>query len=359
MDRIFKPHLLKIERKRTSLGRDLSCGLRLDRNERVSDFPVKIMAGILDSIRPHLLTAYPDTENFYAALSDWLKIPSECLYITNAITEAIRIIFETLIDPQDEVVTISPTFPMYKIYSQIYQAKLKEVGFLKNLTLDKNGLFKSINKETTLVCLPNPNLPIESALSIEELRGLAGKCRKLGVMLVVDEAYAFFGASSAIPLIQEFDNVIVLQTFSKAFGLAGLRLGYIISNKKNIEYLTKTRSLVESNAISMAIGEYMLKRPRVMRDYVSQVKEGKEFVQNSLTMMGYRWFGGNLTNGMLIFLKDKGEVDNTLAYLKNKKIYVRGSFEYPIENCMRLTLGPKPQMKQFINALAGYRKRSC
>jgi len=354
----YKPHLLKLMRKRTSLGRDLDKGLCLDRNERVMPFSDHIINDIYRHIPKHAFSAYPDTDSLYARLAAWLNIPQERVYIINGITEGIRIVFETLISPGDRVVTISPTFPMYEIYAEIYQARLHNVEYKEDLSLDIKGLYDAINNDTCLVCLPNPNLPIESILKLDEIRRLADKCKKCGAILVVDEAYCFFGAASAVCLVEEYDNLVVFQTFSKAFGLAGIRLGYIVSNEENIEYLAKTRSLVESNGFSMAIGEYMLEHVEVMNKYSREVREGAEYVKNQIQNLGFRCFGGNVTNGLLIFLRSKTDTENLINSLKNSKIYVRGSFGHPIENCVRLTIGPKEAMKKFISAFSKWAKVS-
>jgi len=357
MKKRFKPHLLKIVRKRTSVGRDLVNGLRLDRNERVINFDDSILNDIYKFLPKHIMTAYPDTESLYEELSKWLKINKEEIYITNAITEGIRIVFETLVNPFDKVVMLSPTYPMYEIYAKIYQASISPVKFSADLTLDRKTLLDSIDKNTVLVCIPNPNLPVESMLTLDEIRQLAEKCKKCDTALVIDEAYAFFGSKSAMSLIKEYDNIIVFQTFSKAFGLAGVRLGYMVSNKENIEYLSKTRSLVESNGISMSIAEYMLKHPKIMQDYVRDVKDGYGYLKKELKKLGFRYFGGEFTNGILIFLNNKTDTENLISYLSSKKIYIRGSFEFPIENCVRLTLGPKAEMAKFIKALSDWKNQ--
>lgn len=346
--RRFKQHLVDIERIRTSVGRDLQKGLRLDRNERVTDFPQKPMKDLYRMLPSYLLNAYPDTEHFYGSLSKWLKVPVEQLYVINAITEGIRIVFETLSSKGDEVVTLRPTYPMYRIYGQIYEAQLTEVPLKRDFTLDVQSLYEAINKQTSLVFLPNPNLPVESVLNLKQICRVADRCRECDSFLIIDEAYAFFGAESAVPLLHKYNNIVILQTFSKAFGLAGARLGYMISTEENIKYFSKTRSLVESNALSLAVGEYMLKHVEIMRAYVDELKQGREYVQSRLSQLGIRWFGGNFTNGMLIFLRDKQQTQELLEALRKKKIYLRGSFEYPIENCIRLTLGPRPIMVRFM-----------
>ena len=351
-----KPHLEKIERKRTSVGRDLEKGLRLDRNERVSNFSDAIINEILKTLPKHIFSAYPDTEELYEKLAQFLKLRKEEIYLTNGITEAIRIIFETLINPSDRVVMLSSTYPMYGIYAQIYEAVVVPVKFSSDLQLNKDELISAITKDTALVCLANPNLPIESYLSINEIRQLADKCKEVDATLVVDEAYAFFGAKSATSLIKEYDNIIIFQTFSKAFGLAGIRLGYMISTQENIEYVSKTRSLVESNALSMKVAEYLLDHLEIKDAYVEDVKKGLSYIRPALKELGFRVFGGDYTNGMLVFLAKKSETEDLLQFLRSKNIYIRGSFEAPIENCLRLTLGPLNQMKALIAAMAQWKR---
>lgn len=348
----FKPHLAKITRKRTSIDRDMNNGLCLDRNERVSCFSHDIIEDIYRQIPKYTFNMYPNPDGLYKKIARWLNVPKQRIYITNGITEGIRIVFETLVSPGDKVVLVSPAFPMYRIYSEIYQAKVRNIGFCDDLSFDVKGLYDAIDSETHLVCLPNPNLPIETNFKLDDIRRLAERCRKCQAMLVVDEAYCFFGSESAMPLVEEYDNIVVFQTFSKAFGLAGVRLGYMVSKEENIEYLSKTRSLVESNGISMAIAEYILEHPTLMQEYSKDVTEGAKYLKKELDRLGFRWFGGDVTNGLLIFLRDRAETNELIGALKSEKIYIRGSFEPPIDNCVRLTLGPKEEMKKFINAFA-------
>lgn len=356
MNKHFKPNLLAIERKRTSVGRDIENGLRLDRNERVTNFSDKEISEIYSSLPKYIFNVYPDTDKIYAKLSKSLGVDENKLYITNAITEGIRIVFETLVCPGDEVLIISPTYPMYNIYARIYQAKLREVLFSDKLTVDFDKLVSSINKDTCLLLLPNPNLPIENYFTLAQLRVLSGACKKYDTMLVIDEAYMYFGSESAISLIDEFDNIIILRTFSKAFGLAGIRLGYMVSTAENIAYLSKTRSLVESNGISMAVGEYLLEHPEIVKRYCKQVNEGGELLRGRLAQLGFKFSGGEKTNGMLIFLESKQETEDVIEFLKRRKIYVRGSFDPPITNCIRITLGPVECMEKFLNGFKDWLK---
>ena len=355
--RHFKPHLRALERYRTSTGRDLEDGLCLDRNERVTPFPPKVMRDLRKVLTSGLLNYYPDPGPLYEKLSKFVGVPQDQLYLVNGITEGIRVLYETLTKPGDEVVVVDPTYPMYRVYSKAYEVAHKPIRFDENLELRLDEAESLIGDKTVFVCVPNPNLPVESYVEPARLKRLAALCRERGAFLVVDEAYGFFGAESVLPFLAEFDNLIVMQTCSKAFGLAGARMGWMISSKRNIEYLSKTRGLVESNSLSMAATEYMLDHPSVMRDYSRAVRQGRDELRRGLDALGVRWLGGDRTNAMLVFLKDNPSVTDLVAHMRAKKIYVRAAFDKPFDRCVRITLGPAVALRAFLRELKAWAKK--
>lgn len=348
MNKQFKKNLLELKRYRTSTGRDIEGGLCLDRNERVSKFAKKIMDEALDSITSSVLSCYPDPDELYKALSSFLSVSQNCIYLTNGITEGIRVAFETLTSPGDEVIIVEPTYPMYRVYSDIYQTKFIPIKFTQELHLEYEKIESMITKKTAFVCIPNPNLPIESYLSLKIIKDIAKKCQKHDVMFFVDEAYAFLGGESAISLIDDFENLVVFQTMSKAFGLAGVRLGWMVSNQKNIDYFSKTRALVESNGVTLVVAKYMIENIDILKEYVSDLKQGLTYLRRELTTLGIKSFGGDYTNSTLLFMDNEDDANSALEYLRERKIYVRASFKEPFNNCLRITLGPRDSMKKFL-----------
>jgi len=347
----FKKHINELMRYQTSLGRDFENGLRLDRNERVSNFPKEIVEDIFSKFQAYSFSASPDTSLLYQKVAKFLDIPCEMIFITSGITEGIRILYEALTIPGENVIVLHPTYPFYYIYSKMYQIEYRKFSFKQDLSVDWDSFYKNINDNTSLVMIPNPNLPIESVFSIDEVRTIADECKKHNTILAIDEAYHYFGAPTVIGLLGEYDNLVVMRTFSKAFGLAGIRLGFMISSKDNIAYLSKTRSLVETNTFSSGIAEYMLDHPEIIRDHVREVKKGSKYLQAELTKLNLRWFGGNYTNGLLLFLNNEKEVDSLVKYLKEKYIYIRGAFEEPFNRCVRISIGAKEIMAIFVDSL--------
>lgn len=340
-----------MKRYQTSLGRDLEKGIRLDRNEKVSDFSSEIMEEIYGIFKNYSLCASPESQPLYKKIAKTLNISDEYIFVTNGITEGIRILHDFCTLPGDNVVCLDPTYPMYWIYSEMYQVNFRKFIFdSKTLIPKMDTLYNQLDKNTRFVFIPNPNLPIENCFTINEIRDIAEKCRTNNTMLVIDEAYHYFGAPSVLELIHEFENLIVFRTFSKAYGLAGLRIGFMLSQPQNIKNISKSRSIVESNTFSMQIAEYFLEHSELRDRHIAEVKEGSIYLQNELSKLNIRWHGGKFTNGILIFLKNAESSKELVSYLMEKEIYIRGSFEPPFDSTIRVSIGSKKYMKKFINS---------
>jgi histidinol-phosphate aminotransferase len=354
----FKPHLLDLKRYQTSVGRDISKGVLLDRNERMIPFENETLVSIYNSFDNNVLNIHPEPHGLYKKIANSINVDVEQIYITNGITEGIKVLYESLTNPNDNVVVLDPTYPMYHVYAKMYQLEYRKLEYTDKLLVDIDNVEDLIDERTKILAIANPNLPIESALDRKQIEKIAQCCKEKDILFAVDEAYHYFGAESAMSLIEKYDNLVVMRSFSKAFGLAGIRLGYMVSNIENIVYFSKMRGLTESNSLSMAVAEYMLDNQEIMRDYVALVKNGSEYLKNEIEKLNLKWHGGDYTNGILIFLNDKDETQNLINYMKNKNIYIRGSFEFPIENCIRVSLGPVKCMSMLIDEIKNWMNRS-
>lgn len=352
----FKPHIQKLERYKTSIGRDLEAGLRLDRNERVADFAPEVLFRVFAGFRPCSISASPDAASLYGKISSDTGAPVENIYITNGITEGIRILYETITNPGDNVVVLDPTYPMYSIYAKIHRVEYRRFRFKRDLSPDMQSLYNGMDPRTAMVMIPNPNLPVESVFGLDDVRAIAELCKLNNTVLVIDEAYYHFGAPTVLELLDEYANFVVMRTFSKSWGLAGLRIGYMVSSAENIHYLMKTVSLAESNALSMGVAEYMLDHPELRDEHVKEVREGAKYIQRELTGVGLRWHGGNVTNGIMIFLETSGESRELVDFLKERKVYIRGGFLPPYDNCVRVSIGPRRIMEDFMGSLNDWLK---
>ena len=347
----FKPHISAMNRYQTSTGRDLEAGLRLDRNERVADTGHETLSEIWASLPPYILNVTPDIGALYEKIAAEHGVGRDKVYIGQGITECTRFMYETLTNPGENVVVLDPTYPMYWIYAEMFQVEYRKFTYGADHKPDWDTLYANIDDKTAMVVVASPNLPIESAFDEAEIRKLADYCKAHDVVLAIDEAYHGFGSYSALDLVDSYDNLVVLRTFSKAWGLPAIRLGYMISQPQNIEYVSKTRSLVETNALSLGVAMYALDHQHLRDDHVREVKAGAAYIRGEFDSLGLEWHGGDFTNGITVFFNSPAESKAVYAFMRERKIYIRGSFEPPYDSCVRISIGPVHIMTRFVDAL--------
>ncbi len=342
-----RQYLKDIKRFRVSEGRDLENGLRLDRNEKVQNWESKIVKDIFDKQPDWLLSVYPDSSKIYHLISKLHKVKEENILLSSGIDGAIKTILEIMTSPGDLIGVLSPTYAMYKVYSELFQLELKEIEYSKSLKLDINSILNFLTQKPTVLFLPNPNQPIEDSLKIEELRYIAQKAEESNTLFVIDEAYHYFGADSGEELISENKNVVIARTFSKAFGVPSIRLGYILSNKENIEVFTSTRFAHESNSLSNAVAEYLLENMNIVEKYICEIIKTRNQLKSDLMNIGIK-SRGETGNYLLLDLINENIARDFVEHLKLKKIYVKGPWKGRYSKYVTITLGPYSMMERFI-----------
>ncbi len=353
---MFKPHIQKLTRLQTSENRDIKKGVLLDRNERVENYNEATYKKILKSISRFSINATPDIQNLYKNLSKFFKINKNNIYIGQGITELMSQIIFSLVKKNEEVVIMDPTYPMYEVLCKLNEVKIKKWKFNNDLSLEFSDLKKIVTKKTKVIFLVNPNLPIEFEFDKKLKSKIYKLCLKKNIILVYDEAYYHFGSKSEIKNSVKKKNLIVMRTFSKAWGLPSIRLGFLVTNRKLCEYISKCRSLVETNALSFQIAVWALNNKKILDNHVSQIKKGSQYIQKNLTKLNVFFKGGNVTNAVLIRLRDKEDTENLRKFMRKRKIYIRTNFKDKIENCIRISLGPVDKMKIFMNEFNNWLK---
>jgi len=353
---MFKPHIQKLERLQTSENRDIKKGVLLDRNERVENFNEDTYRKIIKSISRFSINATPDIQNLYKNLSKFFNVNKSNIYIGQGITELMSQIIFSLVKKNEEVVIMDPTYPMYEVLCNLNEVKIKKWKFNRDLTLEFSDLKKIVTKKTKVIFLVNPNLPIEFEFDKTLKDKIYKFCLKKNIILVYDEAYYHFGSKSEIKNSVKKKNLIVMRTFSKAWGLPSIRLGFLVTNRKLCEYISKCRSLVETNALSFQIAMWALNNRKILDNHVSQIKKGSEYIQKNLTKLNIFFKGGNVTNAVLIRLRNKKDTEKLRLFMRKKKIYIRTNFKDKIKNCIRISLGPVDKMKIFMSEFKNWLK---
>ena len=344
----MKKHLQNLRRLRAGTYRDPSEGLFLDRNERSAPFDEETLEALSQRLAKIPLNLYPELVPFYQKLSSWLEIPAECIYVTEGIAGAIKALVETITDPGKNIVCPTPTFALYPVYSQMFQLEHRTVGYTEDYQLDVTRLLELIDDQTSIVFLPNPNVPISGTLALGQIASIAEHCEKHDAVLAVDEVYYLFGGPTAIGLIGEHENLFVMRSFSKAFGLAGIRVGYLLGNHEQINYVSKTRAGYEINSVSIEISSFFIERYHLIEDYIQQVKEGFVYLKSELSKLGLEHNGGNEGNFLYVNFGDEQLSHKLVQGLREKKIYIRGGWPVPYETGVSISGAPKNIMENFF-----------
>lgn len=336
-----------IQRLRILENRDLVSGLRLNRNERVEDFPKNTLLKIFKNTPRYHLGKYPDQQDIYYYLSRFLKLKKNNLLLSSGIDGSLKTIFETMLKPEDKVAFIDPSYAMYNVFSNVYKVKAIKISYNKSFKLEKDKLIRAIKNGIKILFLPNPNQPIEDNLNLKDLRKICEICKKNKTVFVVDEAYHMFGSQSAVSLLKEFDNLIILRTFSKSFGLPSIRLGYIISVPKIINYLETYRLSYESNYLTDTVAVYFLKNINFIKNYIKKVISGREFVRKEMKKINIKVFGKK-SNCLLIKFNSSDQYFKIIKALSDNKIYVKSGYNGMLTNLILITCGPITHMKRFV-----------
>ena len=346
-----KEHLTPIKRVRVAEGRDLERGLRLDRNERVDVWPPEFLADVFSAVPPYFLSVYPESGSLYAKLARFHGVDEDELLLTSGIDGGIKTVFEVATEPGDVVGIVTPTYAMYQVYARIFDVQPFALGYTPDFDLE--SIDDLLAKSPSVFFLPNPNQPIESVFSVAELAEIAQKTLERNCLFVIDEAYHMFGAESAVELVREYENVVVARTFSKGFGVPSIRLGYLISNRDNIEALAKPRFAHESNSLTNAVAEHLLDHLDLVEDYNRRVVESREHLKTVLGEMGIP-ARGIAANFLLLDLESTERARAFVEELRAKTIYVKGPWAEPWGRYVTITLGPVETMDRFLEAVESF-----
>lgn len=334
-----------IDRIRIPENRDLINGLRCNRNERVEYWDENYIKELYKDLNIFDFTLYPDLSIIYSKISSYENIDPSNLLIGSGIDGLIKNIYETYTKQKMNIGLLSPSYAMYYVYSKIYNCNLVEIGYdFKSFKLNKDFLFDKL-KEIELLFIPNPNQPIEDNLSLSFCENLAKKCQENNVLLIFDEAYYGFGSETAKDLIYNYDNVGVMRTFSKYFGMPSLRIGYLMANSKLIKKISQKRVSYETNSICQKIAINLLKNINFIKKYNDEVCLSRDELKEFFNQKNIR-VNVDKSNFILLDLENN-ELKNKISYdLINNKIYTKDNFKNDLENCILMTIGPKKLMNK-------------
>jgi histidinol-phosphate aminotransferase len=321
-------------------------GLRLDFNENTVGCSPRVLARLRE-LSADEIACYPERDPFEAAVAAHLGIKPNELLLTNGVDEAIHLLCETFLEPSDEALIVVPTFAMYEISAAATGARVLAVPAGANFRFPTKDVLGKVSMRTRLIAVANPNNPTGAVVEAGDLLEIARQAPQAAIL--VDEAYFEFYGKTMLGQWRDLPNVFVARTFSKAYGMAGLRVGALTGTAEHMTMLRRVSSPYNVNGVALACLVTALEDEAYVREYVSEVRQGREELEHAFRRWGIPYWPseGNFVLGSFGELKEA-----FIAGMRGRGILVRDrSRDYACQNCVRITLGTTEHTVRLLSAL--------
>jgi histidinol-phosphate aminotransferase len=320
--------------------------MRLDFNENTVACSPKVR-DVLGRISAGSLTRYPERAPVEAIVAAHLGLAAEQVALTNGVDEAIHVLFEAFLEPGDELLLPVPTYTMYEIYSSATDARAIAVQAADDLQFPFERLLAAITPRTKIIAIANPNSPSGSVSTRAQLIEIATRAPQSVVL--VDEAYFHFHNETVVDLIGVIPNLIIARTFSKAYGLAGLRLGLLAGPVELMRWVKRVLSPYSVNSLALACLPPALEDTAYLDWYVSEVLAARCEFEAALDQAGVRRWPGH-ANFVLVEIGAQHKEFTRLMSAYGVLVRDRSS-DPGCDGRVRITVGTREQMRQAAVAL--------
>jgi histidinol-phosphate aminotransferase len=296
---------------------------------------------------------YPEYKRLMSSLSGFYDLPEKNIFISNGTGEAIFLISFTFIEPgKDKALVFNPTFALIPHYLKISGSKLNQLSLEQDLKYNISLIEKELKKKFKIVMLASPDNPTGAQINKENIKKWCSGYPE--TLFVIDEAYAEYSEGSAIDLIKKYNNLIIIRTFSKAWGLAGLRFGIVLADSSIIRELLKVRTpySINSQAVETVIN-CLIQKNKIIKKARELLIRKKDVIR-SVENLGYKTHSGG---GNFFLIKTGVENKIFCEYFKKNNILVRDqSDKHLLNGYVRVTVGTKNENERFLKTLKKYNK---
>lgn len=320
--------------------------LRLDFNENTIGCSPAVLRA-LGNVTPEQLAMYPEYEKSVRRLSAYFGVrPSEML-LTNGVDDALRLLMEVFIEPGSAVLIPEPTFSMYRFFSQVAGARIVAVRYDQAMNFPLQATLRELRRSPHILFIANPNNPTGTLVDEASLARILEAARR--TVVLVDEAYFDFSGLTVLPWIRRNPNLIVSRTFSKAAGLAALRMGALFARSDVISVMRRAFTPYPVNSLALTAAEAAMKDDKFLRAYIQEILESRSQLARGLEQLGARVF----PSAANFVLADFGRGGTRLVKrLARRGILVRDrASEFGRDGFMRITAGTVAQTQRLLKAV--------
>ncbi|NVM53583.1 MAG: histidinol-phosphate transaminase [Candidatus Helarchaeota archaeon] len=326
--------------------------LKLDANENVFIEPNWLREKINEAVQSCIVSRYPD--NLYVdarnSLAKYLNIKPDQILLGNGSDDILDVIVHAFLDNASELITAEPTFSMYEFLTKIIGAKYVVTLLGKNFELNSEEILASISDNTKVIILSSPNNPTGNQFSSEKLQKII---ESTDGVVVIDEAYVDFADYNLVDWVSKYNNLIIMRTFSKSWGLAGLRVGYAVSNEEMINFLKNVQKPYSLNIIGQAIIPVIINSISYIDETIQKIKEERKWLESAYqTVDNLKMYPSRTNFFLLRILKEEFTADKLIKQLMEKNIIIRDRSDQPLlKKCVRITIGTHDMNEYVITSL--------
>lgn len=261
--------------------------VRLDFNENTSGCSPAVLRA-LGKMSPKQIAMYPEYQGSTARLARHFGVDPEELLLTNGGDDALRVFFDTFVEPGSRILICEPTFPMYRYWAEIAGAEVEALRYGSDMQFPMAGILTALRKKPRVLFIANPNNPTGTLLQTAAIEKILRAATSTAV--VIDEAYAEFSGVTLVPSIAKHANLFIARTFSKTAGLAALRLGAVIANAESLSYLRRAMPPFPVNLAALVAAEAAVRDRGAIRSYVREIRRTRAWFERELHHLGVKTF---------------------------------------------------------------------
>lgn len=324
--------------------------IKLNTNENPYPPSPKVFEA-LKHIDVRQMRLYPDPtiHKLVKAIADFYQLQEEQVFVGVGSDDVLAMIFMTFFNSKEPVLFPDITYSFYDVWAQMLRIPYERIPLKDDFTID----IKDYEKKNGGIIFANPNAPTGNALPLDQVEVMIQS--NPDVIVVVDEAYVDFGGESALPLIEKYDNVLVVQTFSKSRSMAGMRIGYAMGNPELIKYLNAVKHSYNSytmNQSSIILGAAAMEDKAYFEETTRKVIDTREWTKKELKKLGFS-FPDSKTN-FIFATHENCPAEELFHALRKEKIIVRYFKKPRIDNYLRISIGTQEEMETLIAFLKSY-----
>jgi histidinol-phosphate aminotransferase len=321
--------------------------LRLDFNENTVGCAPQVVRALRRALSAEGLSCYPEYASGRKKLARFFGVRPEQLVLTNGTDDAVKVICETFVEPGDVLLVAAPTFPVYQFFHEVAGGRVERVYYDENFRLPLKEILRALKNKVRWVAFANPNNPTGTVIPKRELRAMLEAAPQTA--FVVDEAYCEFSGKTVLPWIRKYPNLIVTRTFSKAYGLAALRLGCILTNAHTADDMRRGQNPFPVNSLALVGALAAIEHADYARRYAAEIRSNRATLTEWLEAQEIPYVPSKAN---FVLTQLGGNAPEIGQRLRAKGILVRDwNYDPRLRGFLRFTIGSTAQTRRLIREL--------